>query len=169
MTDTCIVNLIDRVLTSSNASKSTGNQVPAINVINDADETPKTSDTAINAAAAIDASMTASRVPCDRTSSTMMTPLVSCGAGSSNVTASPITAFCGLATSHTARACTGTRPPALVPVGIRQQCEVTSPLDRRCQLTLVIRLRARNTARDDLACLGDVCLEQVEILVIDLR
>ena len=39
-----------------------------------------------------------------------MTPLVSCGAGKSSVTASPNTAFCGLATSHAANACTGTTP-----------------------------------------------------------
>src|SRR3954469_19496862 len=53
-------------------------------------------------------------------------------------------------------------------VGVGQQREVSRALDRRRELTLVERLRARDAARDDLARLGDVLLERGEILVIDL-
>ena len=49
-----------------------------------------------------------------------------------------------------------------------QQRQVTCALNRRRQLTLVVRLRARNTTRHDLARLGDIGLEQIEILVVDL-
>src|SRR6185503_5892033 len=53
-------------------------------------------------------------------------------------------------------------------VGVRQQREVTRPLDRGRELTLVERLGARNAARDDLAGFGDVLLERGQILVVDL-
>src|SRR6185436_19925054 len=53
-------------------------------------------------------------------------------------------------------------------IGVRQQREVTRALDRRGELALVERLGARDAARDDLAGLGDVLLEDGEILVVDL-
>src|SRR4051812_47157152 len=63
------------------------------------------------------------------------------------------------------------RAPGLsdvVVVGVRQQREEASALDRGRQLALVACLRARDAARDDLAVLGNVLTEGVEILVIDL-
>src|SRR5689334_21610779 len=53
-------------------------------------------------------------------------------------------------------------------IGVRQQREVTRPLDRGRQLALVERLGARDAARHDLAGLGDVLLQDREILVVDL-
>src|SRR6185503_15759626 len=53
-------------------------------------------------------------------------------------------------------------------VGVRQQREVTRTLDRGRQLALVERLGARDAARHDLAGLGDVLLQDREILVVDL-
>src|ERR1044072_3145989 len=53
-------------------------------------------------------------------------------------------------------------------IGVRQQREVTRPLDRGRQLALVERLGARDAGRHDLAGLGDVLLEDGEILVVDL-
>src|SRR6185295_13728865 len=53
-------------------------------------------------------------------------------------------------------------------VCVRQQREVTRPLDRRRELALVERLRAGDAARDDLARLGDVLLQDGQILVVDL-
>src|ERR1044071_9997058 len=53
-------------------------------------------------------------------------------------------------------------------IGVRQQREVTRPLDRGRQLALVERLGTRDAARHDLAGLGDVLLQDREILVIDL-
>src|SRR5687767_7775628 len=53
-------------------------------------------------------------------------------------------------------------------VGVRQQREVTRPLDRRRELALVERLGTRDAARNDLAGLGDVLLEDGQILVVDL-
>src|SRR5687767_11286191 len=53
-------------------------------------------------------------------------------------------------------------------VGVRQQREVTRTLDRRRELALVERFRARNAARNDLAGLGDVLLQRAQILVVDL-
>src|SRR4051812_15537811 len=53
-------------------------------------------------------------------------------------------------------------------VGVRQQREVSRALDRRRELALVERLRAGDAARDDLARLGDVLLQDREILVVDL-
>src|SRR5215218_5742856 len=57
---------------------------------------------------------------------------------------------------------------ASVLVGVRQQREVTRTLDRRRELALIERFRARDAARNDLARLGDVLLENAQILVIDL-
>src|SRR5688572_10888315 len=53
-------------------------------------------------------------------------------------------------------------------VGVRQQREVTRPLDRRRELALVERLGTRDAARNDLAGLGDVLLEDRQVLVVDL-
>src|SRR5512134_1798223 len=53
-------------------------------------------------------------------------------------------------------------------VGVRQQREVTRTLDRRRELALIERLRARDAARDDLSSLGDVLLQRAQILVVDL-
>src|SRR6185436_19048609 len=53
-------------------------------------------------------------------------------------------------------------------VGVRQQREVTRTLDRRRELALVERFRARDAARNDLARLGDVLLQRAQILVVDL-
>src|SRR5688500_1147849 len=53
-------------------------------------------------------------------------------------------------------------------VGVRQQREVTRTLDRRRELALVERFRARDAARNDLARLGDVLLQRSEIFVVDL-
>src|SRR5690349_19467785 len=53
-------------------------------------------------------------------------------------------------------------------VGVRQQREVTRTLDRGRELALVERLGARDAARHDLAGLGDVLLQDREILVVDL-
>src|SRR5262249_29241362 len=53
-------------------------------------------------------------------------------------------------------------------VRVRQQSEEARALDRDCQLPLIERLRARDAARDDLACLGDVALERSEIFVVDV-
>src|ERR1044072_1435930 len=53
-------------------------------------------------------------------------------------------------------------------IGVRQQREVTRPLDRGRQLALVERLGARDAGRHDLAGLGDVLLEDGQILVVDL-
>src|SRR5690606_7299934 len=56
----------------------------------------------------------------------------------------------------------------VVVVGVRDQREETGALDRRSQLALVVRLGAGDAAGDDLAGLGDVLAQGVEILVIDL-
>src|SRR5690348_10802791 len=53
-------------------------------------------------------------------------------------------------------------------IGVGQQREVTRPLDRGRELALVERLGARDAARHDLAGLGDVLLQDREILVVDL-
>src|SRR5512137_1907998 len=52
-------------------------------------------------------------------------------------------------------------------VRVREQREETSPLHRERQLALIVRPRAGDAARDDLARLGDVALQRGEILVID--
>src|SRR5690606_27577963 len=56
----------------------------------------------------------------------------------------------------------------VVVVGVRDQCQETGALDRGGQLALVARLGAGHAARDDLAVLGQVLAQGVEILVIDL-
>src|SRR5688500_5597108 len=53
-------------------------------------------------------------------------------------------------------------------IRVRQQGEIARPLDRRRQLPLIRRTRARNAARDDLAGLRDVSLQRHEIFVVDL-
>src|SRR3954465_16023723 len=53
-------------------------------------------------------------------------------------------------------------------IGVRQQREVARPLDRRRELALVERLGPRDAARNNLAGLGDVLLEDGKILVVDL-
>ena len=53
-------------------------------------------------------------------------------------------------------------------VGIGQQSQVARALDRRGKLSLETRARAGDARRHDLAVLGNVLLEHVEILVIDL-
>src|SRR5690606_998994 len=56
----------------------------------------------------------------------------------------------------------------VVVVGVRDQGQVARALDRGRQLALVLRLGAGDPGRDDLAGLGDVLAQGVEILVIDL-
>ena len=53
-------------------------------------------------------------------------------------------------------------------VGVRQQRQIARALDRRRQLTLVLGLGARNTAGHDLACLGNILLQRIQIFVVDL-
>src|SRR5690606_13045606 len=52
--------------------------------------------------------------------------------------------------------------------GVRDQREEACALDRGRQLALVARLGAGDAARHDLAVLGEVLAQGVEILVIDL-
>src|SRR5690606_31584210 len=56
----------------------------------------------------------------------------------------------------------------VVVVGVRDQRQETGALDRGRQLALVARLGAGDAARDDLAGLGQVLAQGVEILVVDL-
>jgi hypothetical protein len=55
-----------------------------------------------------------------------------------------------------------------VAVAERQEREETRALHRGRELALIARLRAGDAARHDLAGLGDVLAQRVEILVIDL-
>jgi len=55
-----------------------------------------------------------------------------------------------------------------VAVGVRQQSQVAGALDSNGQLTLVLGLGTGDAARDNLAGLGDIGLQSVEIFVIDL-
>src|SRR5579864_83945 len=55
----------------------------------------------------------------------------------------------------------------LVLIGVRQQREKASTLDRHRELALIEGLGPRDAARHDLAGLGDVALEYPQILVID--
>ncbi len=57
----------------------------------------------------------------------------------------------------------------LVGIRVGQQRQETGALDGRGQLTLVLGAGARDTARNDLAGLAHVLLEQVQVLVIDVR
>jgi len=52
-----------------------------------------------------------------------------------------------------------------VRVGVRQQGQVAGALDGSGQLALILGLGAGDPARDDLAALGNIGLEQVQILV----
>src|SRR5690606_14305758 len=56
----------------------------------------------------------------------------------------------------------------VVVVGVRDQGQVARALDRGRQLALVLRLGAGHAARHDLAGLGEVLAQGVEILVVDL-
>src|SRR5690554_3932968 len=56
----------------------------------------------------------------------------------------------------------------VVVVGVRDQGQVARALDRGGELALVARLGAGDPGRHDLAGLGDVLAQGVEILVIDL-
>ena len=53
-------------------------------------------------------------------------------------------------------------------IGIRKQREIASAFHGNCQLTLIVRLRAGDSARDNLAGFGDVGLENAEIFIVDL-
>src|SRR5690606_12659458 len=55
-----------------------------------------------------------------------------------------------------------------VAVGVGQQGQVAGALDSDSQLTLVLGLGTGDTARNDLAGFGDVGLQGVEILEVDL-
>ena len=55
----------------------------------------------------------------------------------------------------------------LVLVGVRQQREKTRTFDRRGELTLVERARARQAGRRDLAVLADEIAQHVDFLVVD--
>src|SRR5690606_25832639 len=57
--------------------------------------------------------------------------------------------------------------PGSVIVGERQQREEARALDRLGQLALVLRRRAGEPRRDDLAGLGDEVLQDVDVLVVD--
>src|SRR5690348_12915462 len=61
-----------------------------------------------------------------------------------------------------------TLPLRVVVVGVRDQGQEARALDRGRQLALVLRLGAGDPARDDLAGLGQVLAQGVEILVVDL-
>src|SRR6185295_2856016 len=53
-------------------------------------------------------------------------------------------------------------------VRVRQQREKTRALHSDCELPLIERLRARDTARHDLARLGDIALQRGQVLVVDV-
>src|SRR3546814_12978604 len=55
-----------------------------------------------------------------------------------------------------------------VDVGVGQQGKVAGALDSGSQLTLITCLGSGDTARNDLAGLGDICLQGVAIFVVDL-
>src|SRR5262249_2506991 len=54
-----------------------------------------------------------------------------------------------------------------VEIGVWQQRQEASALHRRRQLPLVMRARAGDARRDDLAVLADEVLQQVDVLVVD--
>ena len=58
-------------------------------------------------------------------------------------------------------------PGDLLPY-VREQCHRASPLDRSCNTTLVFRGDARNSARHDLATLGDKLPQKIDITPIDI-
>src|SRR5580765_1050345 len=51
---------------------------------------------------------------------------------------------------------------------IRNERDLTGPLDRRLQLALVHRAGAGNTARQNLAALGHERTQQLHVLVVDI-
>src|SRR5512139_1918291 len=53
-------------------------------------------------------------------------------------------------------------------VGVRQQREEARALDRRVELALVVRLRAGQAGRRDLAVLADEVAQRLDVLVVDL-
>src|ERR1700678_584558 len=53
-------------------------------------------------------------------------------------------------------------------IGVRQQGQEASALDRDRQLTLIERLRTRDATRNDLARLGDVALQRGQIFVVNV-
>src|SRR5438067_9007220 len=53
-------------------------------------------------------------------------------------------------------------------IGVRQQRQKPRTLDRRRQLALIVRLRAGDSRRHDLAVLLNEILENVGVLVVDL-
>src|SRR4030095_13695271 len=68
-------------------------------------------------------------------------------------------------------ACATRRAPrydSSVLVGVRQERQVTRALHGDRELTLIVRLRPGDPARNDLAGLRDVALQDAEILVVDL-
>jgi hypothetical protein len=56
----------------------------------------------------------------------------------------------------------------LVRIRVRQQRQITGALYRSRQLTLILGFGTRNAAGYDFACLGNVLLQCLEILVINL-
>src|SRR5262249_22000254 len=56
---------------------------------------------------------------------------------------------------------------ASVEIGVRQQRQEPRALHRVGELTLVVRARAGDARRNDLAVLADEVLEQVDVLVVD--
>jgi len=100
----------------------------------------------------------------------MTTPLITGDRGKSNVSASPSTPYCGRAASQIATGCKSPAPvlPVSVPVRVRQKGEISRPFHCRRQLALVVSFRSGYAARNNFAGFRYVCLEQVEILVIDL-
>src|SRR5678809_770428 len=62
----------------------------------------------------------------------------------------------------------GASASRVVVVGVRDQGQEARALDGGRELALVLRLGARDAAGDDLAGLGEVLAQGVEILVIDL-
>src|SRR3984957_5764912 len=56
----------------------------------------------------------------------------------------------------------------LVLIGVRQQGQEASALDRDRELTLIERLRTRDATRNDLARLGDVALQRGQILIVNV-
>src|SRR5580698_5366880 len=53
-------------------------------------------------------------------------------------------------------------------IGVGQQCQESRAPDRKLQLALVVRARARDAARDDLTRFRDIAFERRQILVVDL-
>src|SRR5215211_2658776 len=57
----------------------------------------------------------------------------------------------------------------LLPDHVVQQTEKARPLDGARKLALLLGRDRRNAARHDLAALRDVALQQLHVLVVDLR